>query len=276
MQENWQQDSEHFCCSEAGATWGSALRSPEQRTWKENVCSPSLPPRKAIRRGGQGAPSLWAVLLHSDMACHLWKERKIKQEDGDGAVTSTVHFLFSSVTLGQVKAGTSNFITLVLACLCTHSVCGRPWFISQQRWKEHLDGLGRTQQALFFPLRTHMGQAKCPDQLHPVCTHVQVLGSPLISRLSSTGYFLLQELPSLQNLCCLFLRVNLDSSYCYCWCSFTALLWTLPFSHLQRAAAAGILFINPLQAQADLHSRLLAPGSGLAFGANTLATCRSA
>lgn len=99
-------------------------RSPKHRTCKERFCSPGLPPRKAIKRGGQGPPSLGAVLLHSDIACHLSKERKIKQEDGVGAVTSTVCFLLNSVTLGQVKAGTSSFIALVLTYLSTRcSVC---------------------------------------------------------------------------------------------------------------------------------------------------------
>lgn len=84
---------------------------------------PSLP-RKAFRRGGLGAPSLRAMLLHSDTTCHLRKERKIKQEDGVGAVTSTVLFLLNSVTLGQVKAGTSSPIPLVLTYLSAHcSVC---------------------------------------------------------------------------------------------------------------------------------------------------------
>lgn len=41
-----------------------------------------------------------------------------------GAVTSTVRFLLNSVTLGQVKAETGSFITLVLTYLSTRcSVC---------------------------------------------------------------------------------------------------------------------------------------------------------
>lgn len=39
-----------------------------------------------------------------------------------GAVTSTVLFLLNSVTLGQVKAGTSSSILLVLAYLSAQSV----------------------------------------------------------------------------------------------------------------------------------------------------------
>lgn len=46
---------------------------------------------------------------------------------------------------------------------------------------------------------------------------------------------------------------------------------------MERAPAAGIPLIHPLQAQADLLLfRLLAPGASLAFGDNTLAMCGSA
>lgn len=128
------------------------------------------------------------------------KERKIKREDGVGAVTSTVRFLLNPVTLGQVKAGTSNFITLVLTCLSTGcSVCGRPWFTSQQCWQGHLDELGRIQQArtsthlsavvsnLFFSFRTPEYQTKCPDQLHPLYIHA--LEPALIFRPSLPNWF---------------------------------------------------------------------------------------
>lgn len=67
-----------------------------------------------------------------------------------GAVTSTVLFLLSSVTLGQVKAGTSSFIPLVLtylSALCSLCVDDLDSGTSSVG-RDILEGMGRKQPDL--------------------------------------------------------------------------------------------------------------------------------
>ena len=119
-----------------------------------------------------------------------------------GAVTSTVCFLLNSVTLGQVKAGTSSFITLVPTYLSTRcSVCvedldSKASNVGPGIWMgrgEYSKPVPAHTLALWFPnlfpFRTPERQTKCPDQLHPLYTHVHALGPPFVSRPSLPTWF---------------------------------------------------------------------------------------
>lgn len=104
-----------------------------------------------------------------------------------GAVTSTVLFLLNSVTLGQVKAGTSSFIPLVLTYLSARcSVCVLD-LDSQVRsvGRDISEGLGRKQPDL------HLGtlvsklfflSGLLSVKLNVLINFLHTLRPPLISR----------------------------------------------------------------------------------------------
>lgn len=196
-----------------------------------------------------------------------------------GAVTSTVLFLLNSVTLGQVKAGTSSFIPLVLTYLSARcSVCVLD-LDSQVRsvGRDISEGLGRKQpdlhlgtlvSKLFFPFRTPECQIKCSDQLSP---HTQTPSD------FQTLYL------SLPNLFCF-----LDGSRKFLLCKILTVYSFIPYSDaylllssghsplltflagMEGAAQWESPFSHPLQSDLLLW-RFLAPGASLAFGESTLA-----
>lgn len=148
--------------------------------------------------------------MSSDTACHLHKEREIKQEDGVGAVTSTVLFLLNSVTLGQVKAGTSSSILLVLAYLSAQSVWMTLILEPAVLAGTFRRGWGENSQiytsALWFPNFSSLS-GLLSVKLNVLIDFLQTLRPPLIPRLSVSlpNLFCFLGGSSLQNLPCLFL-----------------------------------------------------------------------
>lgn len=204
-----------------------------------------------------------------------------------GAVTSTVLFLLHSVTLGQVKAGTSSFIPSVLTYLsarcsgCVDDLDSRASSVG----RDISEGLGRKQPDLHLstvvsklcflsgPLRV---------KLNVLINFLHILGPPksdplgLISRpsvslpnlfcfLGGSRKFLLCKISTLYSFIPLFLFLML-----ICFSSLDIPLhppFQLGWKELQQQESP---LSHPLQSDLLLW-RLLAPGDSLAFGESTLA-----
>lgn len=185
-----------------------------------------------------------------------------------GAVTSTVRFLLNSITLEQVKAETSSFITLVLTYLSTHcSVCvedldsqgsnaGRGIWMG---WGEYSKPVPAHILAVWFTNPSGSPSVRLSVLINFIpsthmCTHLNPICSPKLVLFPQW----LQTLPALQNFHCLFLREKLSNSSFYCQCSFASLLWTFSSSQLSSRGEGrcriGTSLDHPLQFQGPIES----------------------
>lgn len=137
-----------------------------------------------------------------------------------GAVTSTVLFLLHSVTLGQVKAGTSSFIPSVLTYLsarcsgCVDDLDSRASSIG----RDISEGLGRKQPDLHLSTvvsKLCFLSGPLSVKLNVLISFLHILGPPLISRLSV----------SLPNLFCF-----LGGSRKFLLCKISTLYSFIPYS----------------------------------------------
>lgn len=195
-----------------------------------------------------------------------------------GAVTSTVLFMLHSVTLGQVKAGTSSFVPSVLTYLsarcsgCVDDLDSRASSIG----RDISEGLGRKQPDLHLSTvvsKLCFLSGPLSVKLNVLISFLHILGPPLISRLSV----------SLPNLFCF-----LGGSRKFLLCKISTLYSFIPYSDAYLLSSLDIPLHPPFQLgwkelqqqesplshplQSDLLLwRLLAPGASLAFRESTLA-----